>query len=377
MSARPIKRVRRGADTAEVRTLPLAAAAALAILAFLSAPASATSPGQNGRIAFAGEGGQIQSALPSGDDRRTLFADAGTSPSFSANAAKVAYTSFDGLNHHVVIRDTDGGGTPVVIDAPPEQPSPPNTRVFVMQPVVALSPDAQLVAYVVDVVDIQGLPPFGHTSGLAVLVHNANGEGDWWPIGGGTDPTFTPNGQSVVYAAGEGSAHDIAMAPAAESQAGGPQTTIVDHPGDELAPDVSPDGSRLVYQRDSGGGDYDIWTAPFQADATFLAAPNYFSPLLERHPVFSPDGTRIAYDRPEGIFIGDALGGNAALAISDPAANPAWAAAAPPFGAGGPVSPQTDPGDLGTVRKTSHKCKRKRPHASKRKRCGKPRKKRH
>ena len=100
-----------------------------------------------------------------------------------------------------------------------------------------------------------------------------------------SDPTFSPDGQLVVYAsdrAGSGGLdiwrHQIAT---------GEAVRLTTDLADESEPSFSPDGSRVAFRSErDGGGIYTV--------SIFGGEPR----LIARHgrrPRFSPDGTRIAY----------------------------------------------------------------------------------
>ncbi len=74
-------------------------------------------------------------------------------------------------------------------------------------------------------------------------------------------------------------------------QGGGKATAITDGLGDDRLPDVSRDGSRIVFQS-YRNGTWDIWSAA--ADGSSAAALTE-GPADDREPVLSPDGSRVAF----------------------------------------------------------------------------------
>ena len=77
-------------------------------LALLTSPASATFPGQNGRIVFA-DGGHIATVNPDGSGLTLLTAGAGNSdPSFSASGERIVYSHRVGRHHVIVAMRADG-----------------------------------------------------------------------------------------------------------------------------------------------------------------------------------------------------------------------------------------------------------------------------
>ncbi len=73
--------------------------------------------------------------------------------------------------------------------------------------------------------------------------------------------------------------------------AGGKATAITDGLGDDRLPDVSRDGSRIVFQS-YRNGTWDIWS--MNADGSSAAALTE-GPADDREPVLSPDGSRVAF----------------------------------------------------------------------------------
>ena len=74
-------------------------------------------------------------------------------------------------------------------------------------------------------------------------------------------------------------------------QGGGKATAMTDGLGDDRLPDVSRDGSRMVFQS-FRNGTWDIWS--IAADGSMAAALTE-GPADDREPVLSPDGSRVAF----------------------------------------------------------------------------------
>ena len=72
---------------------------------------------------------------------------------------------------------------------------------------------------------------------------------------------------------------------------GGKATAMTDGLGDDRLPDVSRDGSRIVFQS-YRSGTWDIWS--MNADGSSAAAIT-FGPADDREPVLAPDGSRVAF----------------------------------------------------------------------------------
>jgi len=92
----------------------------------------------------------------------------------------------------------------------------------------------------------------------------------------------------------------------------GPPAPITSYPGQEVDPAVSPEGARVAFAWDSGGGEgYDIYVKqPSREEALRLTD----HPAPESHPAWSPDGSLVAfirYDEEPGIYTVPSLGGEA------------------------------------------------------------------
>ena len=104
---------------------------------------------------------------------------------------------------------------------------------------------------------------------------------------------------------------------------GGTPVRLTENTVTDEHPAFSPDGSKIAFVRDDGGGE-DLWV--MDADGTDQVQLTE-SDDDELHPEWSPDGTRIAFTRSVPgdfeIWIADADGDNAELAIEG-ASDPAW-----------------------------------------------------
>lgn len=110
--------------------------------------------------------------------------------------------------------------------------------------------------------------------------------------------TFTPDGNAVVYT-GDGGVYQVPVA-------GGTPELLVDAFA-ATAPDVSPDGSQLIYS--VNGGSVQIADFAPGASATPIGTSSAMSPS------FSPDGMQIAYFSGDNIHVMDVTGDNDTIVL--------------------------------------------------------------
>jgi hypothetical protein len=107
---------------------------------------------------------------------------------------------------------------------------------------------------------------------------------------------------------------------------------LTDHPGLDVFPVYSPDGSKIAFTRSDRAGVVDVYV--MDADGGNVVPITEFDDegLDDYHPTWSPDGERIAFVRgevPPGaggeLWVIDADGSNARLLLEDPLVHfPAW-----------------------------------------------------
>ena len=287
----------------------------------LAAPAQATFPGDNGRIAYTwSRGGEafesgpsprlvgIVSVRPNGDDRR-LVATGGTDPSYSPDGRRIAFLR----EHHRlwVARAAGERARPV---------TPSDWLVGEYE----WSPGGSRIAFE---------RSFIRSGGSALYTVRADGTGLQRllraPLGIGlSDGAWSPNGKAIVldqfsvtnrplvrvFRAGEVTtlarpAFDSTWSRRGEiaymtRAAGGNLNQVCVTRPDPAAtrrciafadasvtsPAWSPDGRRLmVMYTPQGGGQAEIWTV--RPDGTVLTR----APRDNTFPIFSPDGTRLAF----------------------------------------------------------------------------------
>jgi Tol biopolymer transport system component len=119
-------------------------------------------------------------------------------------------------------------------------------------------------------------------------------------------PSFTAAGKRIAYSGNDGGDLDIFTIPAT----GGTPRQLTDNSTEDLDPDYSPDGSRIVYTHPDGDGDREIFTISATGGTPSQLTDNG---TIDQWPVYSPDGSRIAYSNNDGgdfeIFTMPATGG--------------------------------------------------------------------
>ena len=109
---------------------------------------------------------------------------------------------------------------------------------------------------------------------------------------GGAQYAFSEEG-TLVYFSGRSSASPRTIVKADRT---GNVTPLVDEPGAYWEPSISPDGTRLVFDRSSGAG-FDIWIADLVRGAQTRLT---FDGMDTFQPTWSHDGERVAYSSNKG-----------------------------------------------------------------------------
>lgn len=294
-------------------------ALALALIGILAAkmwpggaPAHATFPGANGRIAFERDvGGNLEIFVMNDDGtgETNLSNNPGNDfdPAWSPDGSKIAFVSERDGNREIYVMDAFGGNIQRLTNNPQPDFRP------------AWSPDGTKIA-------------FRRGDGIWVMDSAGGNEVD---LSQGhavdTSPDFSPDGSKIAFASNEDGDFEIMVTDAS----GGNRHALTDNPGYDGDPSWSPDGSKILFARSSGGGS-DIWV--MNADGSGLT--NITDSVLDPDatPGWSPDGTKIVYAvdlliGSSDIFVADADGSGAHAITADHASyNPDWQAAPAPQG---------------------------------------------
>lgn len=309
-------------------------AATAVILLPASAPASATTPGRNGRIFFSARpplvsshGCGVASVRPDATGYNCVD-PFGRDPAISPDGRRIVSVRGD-LPPEVYGSDINGKGVKQLTRAPGEFPQS-------LAP--SFTPDSRHVLWF----------KYGGAEGTSGLyLMNLDGSGQRQLTGdGGQDPVFSPNGRLLAYStrgivianADGGGAH--VLLPDQDVKTTSPLGRYRERNGE---PSWTPDGSRLAFSREWHRTTIECFTSP-ACEKTESAADVYVmnpdgsgirqltsTPKFdELDPSWSPDGSKIAYyRRPEGaddikgeIWVMNADGtGQRRVALG---ANPEW-----------------------------------------------------
>ncbi len=323
-----------------------------------AASAQAAYPGTNGKIVFAsGDPASLFSMDPNGANPQPFDGAGIGPPSFSADGSKVAYVKPEEPDG-IVVRNTNGTGTPVFFSAPPD--FNPFSRDYESP---SLSADGERVVFVLR----DSFPGAGSN----ILVADVNGSGI--PVyltndGVSFEPALSPDGSTTYYNKNDDiykMASDGGPFPLSGSVDGAATAAA------ERDPELSPNGSTLLYEK-FVGSDFDIHGVSLSGppNETFVI-PDAGD---DEDPAYSPDGTKIAYssdddtptdDLVDEIFVADADGSDKTnLTNSDAVtdSSPSWSAPFPPVPspapAPGPVSAATTLPGAVTPAVAPKKCKK-------------------
>jgi Tol biopolymer transport system component len=219
-------------------------------------------------------------------------------------AATSADAAFPGDNGPIAFRQTVGPGQVDVFSTEADgtgRRNLTNNGDFNTSP--AYSPDGSLIAFVrnfdIWVMNVDGTGQRNVT----------NDPGDGNPDD--NDPTFTPDGQHIVYVRDTNNAASPDEVFRIGVDGSNPTALTATGPGAELSPRVSPDGTRIAWARDliAMNGPDEIFVMGIDgSNPTNIT--NFGDNVSTNSPDFSPDGTKIAFSRDGDIWDMDADGAN-------------------------------------------------------------------
>jgi Tol biopolymer transport system component len=263
-----------------IRSVAAAVAVGVALLA--AAPAQATFPGANGKIAFmtdrnAAMGFEIYAMNPDGSAPIDLTnsTESDYAPEWSPDGTKIAFSrelpvgEFDDHQLDLYVMNADGTGQTRLTDTAGWESFP------------TWSPDGTKIAFQLC------CGGAGVQSGIYTM--NADGT-DVAPLtlGDYIRPAWSPDGSKVAFMRTFCcTTYDILVVNAD----GSGETNLTNNPDSEFAPNWSPDGSKIAYSRFTGS-----WqTYTMNPDGSSQQPLALGGPSHQFDPVWSPDGARFAF----------------------------------------------------------------------------------
>jgi Tol biopolymer transport system component len=253
----------------------------------LASSAHAAFPGTNGKIAFTGGNGGVDTINPDGTGQTTV-AQHGREPAWSADGRKIAFVT--NSSDHLATVNADGSGQTDLVGPRIPFSDFRSPYSFIEDP--AWSPDGGQIVFEEEVC----YPDGGCGSDLWIV--NADGTGRHKVPGGWADPAWSPDGQSIAFS-GFCDSNTAYLAICKAHPDGTDLTTVFSRSdGDAVSPDWSPDGTEIVFST----GAYptyegSIWKV--RADGTGAGvvragSPNFQDPYYAE-PAWSPDRTKVAF----------------------------------------------------------------------------------
>lgn len=125
-----------------------------------------------------------------------------------------------------------------------------------------------------------------------------------------TMPAWSPDGNWLAFASNRTGQYDIYVIPAparpgsprpargADADRGAEALRLTDHPGPDMHPEWSPDGTQIAFEARRDEGDWDIWVMKADGSDARNLTPDQNAD--DGNPAWSPDGKRIAFSSNRG-----------------------------------------------------------------------------
>jgi TolB protein len=294
----------------------------VALLLSFSPSAGATFPGQNGKIVF---GGYVQGGIsviePDGTGVTQIVSD-GLHPAWSADGRRLAF-----FRHSVGLHVADADGSGETLIRATSSSGTSTTQTFNQFAEPGWSPDGSTIAYEETEV-ICGLhaPCLYDPQGIRAIAPDGRSDRQLLPVGA-SDPVYSPDGMRIAWS--EPLAYTLSEIHVSNSDGTGDtvltQTDPVTGNGQAWDPSWSPDGTRIVFARQTPPNrDAEIWV--MNADGTNQTRLTFEAPQ-DTDPAWSPDGTKIVWTRyNQRLWVMNADGSGQAQLTPDgvPGNNPDW-----------------------------------------------------
>jgi dipeptidyl aminopeptidase/acylaminoacyl peptidase len=265
--------------------------AVTAIVLVAAAPAEATFPGQNGKIAGADftqineftSTADVFTINPDGSGFTHVtseYPQTESTPAWSPDSSKIAFTTNRDGNSEIYVMNPDGTGQTRL------------TNNSGGDAISAWSPDGAKIAFVTS-----------RDGNAEIYVMNADGSGQIRLTNNSftdTDPAWSPDGGKIAFDTNRDGSWDIYSM----NVDGTGETNLTNAPDNQFTPTWSPDGSKIAY----------IGPVGFQGGQTFVMnrdgsgqRPIVTENNAKSSPAWSPDGTKIAVWR-QGTFLNPPTG---------------------------------------------------------------------
>jgi Tol biopolymer transport system component len=285
-----------------------------AIAGVVAAPSHGAFSGGNGRIAFEGVtplfprpgGARVYTIGPDGSGLEALTRAKAYGPSFSPDGSRLVYSSYfrrDGEKGRRIVRiDADGTdkarltkGRDDIEDLSPSYA--PSGRQIVFE----RRDHAHEVSKIVR---------RGRRGRETTLAKFRFPTGGWWfPRDAG--PVFSPDGESIVFVRPRGAFESDLWIMDAD---GSDRRPLITGPGFDSSPDLSPDGTRILFTRENSS-DAGVYVANADGSEAVNLIPGE---CCLNEAAFSPDGTKLVASDHDAVVAMGLDGSNRTTLLRDP-----------------------------------------------------------